>query len=66
MNQYLDMALEFEALAAATADETMQKRYVDIAAGYRLLARERERLIASDATTQQVIDPTAIGAGPPR
>ncbi len=47
--EYLERAAEFEALAAATSIDTLKKRYVDIAACYRLLAREREWLISTAA-----------------
>jgi hypothetical protein len=43
--EYLDRAAEFEALAASASEATLTKRYADIAECYRLLARERERLI---------------------
>jgi hypothetical protein len=47
--EYLERAAEFEAQAAATSIDTLRKRYVDIAACYRLLAREREWLISTAA-----------------
>jgi hypothetical protein len=43
------MAAQFEALAAAATVEVLKKRYDDIAACYRLLAKDRERLIATGA-----------------
>lgn len=46
---YLQRAAEFEALAAATDADVLQKRYGDIAACYRLLAKEREWLIGTGA-----------------
>ena len=46
---YLERAAEFEALAAKTDIEILQKRYSDIAACYRLLAKEREWLIGTGA-----------------
>jgi hypothetical protein len=47
--EYLKMAAEFEALAAAATVDVLRKRYDDIAACYRLLAKDRERLIATGA-----------------
>ena len=47
--EYLDKAVEFEALAATSPEQSLRKRFADIAACYRLLARERERLIATGA-----------------
>jgi hypothetical protein len=47
--EYLERAAEFEALAATTSIDTLKKRYVDIAACYRLLAKEREWLISTAA-----------------
>ena len=46
---YLQRAAEFEALAATTDIEVLRKRYRDIAACYRLLAKEREWLIGTGA-----------------
>jgi len=45
--EYLDQARAFDALAAAAPVESLQKRYADLAACYRLLAEERKRLIAA-------------------
>ena len=55
--EYLDRAAEFEALAGASTIDTSRKRYADIAACYRLLAKNREWLISTGA-----IDPLE-GAG---
>jgi hypothetical protein len=49
VSDYLKRAAEFEALAAATDGDTLRKRYGDIAACYRLLAKEREWLIGTGA-----------------
>jgi len=49
VEQDLEKAVEFEAFAATSSNEAMQKRFSDIAACYRLLARERERLIETGA-----------------
>ena len=46
---YLQRAAEFEALAATTDVDEVRKRYLDIAAGYHLLAKEREWLIKTGA-----------------
>ena len=45
--EYLERAAEFDAMSAATSIETLKKRYDDIAACYRLLAKDRERLIST-------------------
>jgi hypothetical protein len=51
---------QFEAQAAATSIDTLKKRYVDIAACYRLLAREREWLIRTAAIDgDEPLGPTA-------
>jgi hypothetical protein len=42
---YLEKAVEFDALAKEASDLGLKKRYADVAEGYRLLARERQRLI---------------------
>jgi hypothetical protein len=47
--EYLERAAEFEAQAAAPSIDTLKKRYGDIAACYRLLAKEREWLISTAA-----------------
>ena len=43
--EYLARAIEFDDMANATRVPALQKRYSDIADCYRLLARERQRLI---------------------
>ena len=45
VTDYMLKALEFDGLAAATAEATLKKRYADLAECYRLLAAERQRLI---------------------
>ena len=45
-NEYLAKAVEFEDLAARTKQAGLKKRYGDLAECYRLLAAERQRLIA--------------------
>jgi hypothetical protein len=47
--EYLDRAAEFETLAAAESTDILKKRYADIAACYRLLAKDREWLISTGA-----------------
>ena len=49
VSEYLERAAEFEALAGTASIEPLKKRYGDIAACYRLLAREREWLIGTGA-----------------
>jgi hypothetical protein len=55
---YLERAAEFEALAAATDVDVLKKRYDDIAACYRLLAKERERLIGSGTIPSEPLPDT--------
>jgi hypothetical protein len=47
--EYLEKAAEFDELARSTSDLALKKRFSDIAECYRLLARERERLMAAGA-----------------
>jgi hypothetical protein len=49
VSEYLERAAEFEALAASATVDVLRKRYSDIAACYRLLAKEREWLIGTGA-----------------
>jgi len=56
VTEYIDKAGEFSRLAADTADLTLKKRYADLAACYRLLAQDRERLIAEGSLAD---DPAA-------
>ena len=56
VEQYLEKAAEFDAFAATSSDECMQKRFADIAAFYRLLARDRERLVATGAIPRELIE----------
>jgi hypothetical protein len=47
VKEYLAKATEFEALAIADGGApTLQKRYMDLSQSSRLMAEERERLIA--------------------
>jgi hypothetical protein len=63
VEEYLEKAFEFEAFAATSANESMQKRFADIAACYRLLARDRERLVATGAIPREFIE-TGTNSGP--
>ena len=54
--EYIDRAVEFDRLAADTADPTLKKRYADLAACYRLLAQDRERLIAEGSLAADPVD----------
>ena len=57
VSEYLEKAAEFEALAATATVDVLTQRYRDIAACYRLLAREREWLIGTGAIEgEQAID----------
>jgi len=47
--EYLERAAEFEKMAASTTVEVLRKRYADIAACYRLLAKDRDWLINTGA-----------------
>jgi hypothetical protein len=56
--EYLEGAADFEALAATATVDVLRKRYGDIAACYRLLAKEREWLIGTGAIEgERRIDP---------
>lgn len=63
VEQYLDKAAEFDAFVATSSDKCMQKRFADIAACYRLLARDRERLVATGAIPRELIE-TGTSSGP--
>ena len=45
VKEYLERAVEFDGLEAEASEPALKKRYADIAECYRLLARERQRLI---------------------
>ena len=47
--EYTAKAAEFDALAKSAADAVLRTRYADLADCYRLLAEERQRLIADGA-----------------
>jgi hypothetical protein len=42
---YLARAAEFDELADSASEPTLKERYTDIAECYRLLARDRQRLV---------------------
>lgn len=44
--EYLSKAAEFDDLASAADGPQLRKRYTDLADSYRLLARERKRMVA--------------------
>jgi hypothetical protein len=46
--EYVAKATEFDDLAAITPDPALRKRYADLADGYRVLAKNGERIIAAD------------------
>ena len=46
VGQYLAEAAKFDDLANTAPDPALKQRYADLAECYRMLARERERLIA--------------------
>ena len=50
--EYLERAAEFEGMAASAGVEVLKKRYADIAACYRMLAKDREWLIGTGAIEQ--------------
>jgi hypothetical protein len=55
--EYLERAAEFESLEATSAG-ALRKRFADVAACYRLLAKERERLIAAGSVEgETLVDP---------
>jgi hypothetical protein len=52
--EYLARAAEFDELARCASAPVLRKRYVDIAECYRLLAKDRERLIAAGEITSEL------------
>ena len=46
VTEYIAKADEFDELAKNAPDSTLRRRYADVAECYRLLAAERQRLIA--------------------
>ena len=53
--EYLARAAEFDELARSASTPVLRKRYVDIAECYRLLASDRQRLIAAGEITSDEI-----------
>lgn len=51
--EYLERAAEFERMAASVNVDVLKKRYADIAACYRLLAKDREWLIGTGAIASE-------------
>jgi hypothetical protein len=49
VTEYIAKAVEFDGLARAASEPILKKRYADLAESYRLLAKERERLVACGA-----------------
>ena len=47
VTEYLLKAAEFDDLAQLVPNSALRKRYADLAECYRLLARERERLVTT-------------------
>ena len=45
--EYLARAAEFDELARAASEPTLKQRYIDIVECYRLLAKDRKRLIGT-------------------
>lgn len=52
--EYINKAAEFDGLAARTIEAGLKRRYADLAACYRLLAAERERLITEGVIPSDV------------
>jgi hypothetical protein len=52
--EYLGKAAEFDELARSTTEPALKKRYADVAECYRLLASERQRLIATGAIKSEL------------
>ena len=58
VKEYMAKAAEFDALAiGADAAPTLRKRYADVAESYRLMAKERERLIAEGLIESKPLPP---------
>jgi len=52
--EYLARAAEFDELARRASEQpVLKKRYIDIAECYRLLAEDRQRLIAAGEITSE-------------
>jgi hypothetical protein len=57
VGEYFAKADEFQALADAAFDKSLQRRYADLADRYRLLAKERERLLAEGTIQPDITGP---------
>ena len=55
--EYMAKAAEFDGFARATTQQGLKKRYLDLAECYRLLAKEREQLVAQGAITMDPLPP---------
>jgi hypothetical protein len=64
VREYLEKAAEFEALAARAGNAALRQRFADLAAGYRKLAADRERMIAEGAIAPQEGRQTTRGLAP--
>jgi hypothetical protein len=54
--EYLARAAEFDKLARLASEQpVLKKRYIDIAECYRLLAEDRQRLIAAGEITSEAL-----------
>jgi len=58
--EYLKRAAEFEALAAEASIKPLKKRYDDISACYRLLAKDLQRLISTGSIDGEPPAPPTI------
>jgi hypothetical protein len=47
--EYIAKAIEFEERASTAADAVLKNAYAELAQGYRILARDRERAIGEGA-----------------
>ena len=56
VSEFIAKAEEFDARAAEAPDAALKRRYADLAACYRLLAAEREQLIAAGAISSKTRD----------
>jgi hypothetical protein len=52
--EYFGKAAEFDELARAATESGLKKRYADVAECYRLLASERQQLIAKGAIKSEL------------
>jgi hypothetical protein len=57
VTEYVARAAEFDDLARTAKQPGLKKRYTDLAECYRLLAKERERLVAEGAIPSEPLLP---------